>query len=303
MTAWLFPKYDVDTKEMLNEEVQLNKIGDYGAVGPDGKAYNIPMFDESALTYLADFARDTIDYGLQCPFLVTGLPGRGKSTFSARLLNLLRPNFELDRVHFYMDDLLERIQKDPIADPDNTGYMVQLFDEAIEGTFNQSWQSQVTNIKVLNIVRIKRQIIGYAIPNLSDFNPKLHPLLQFWVFLYRKGIAELRLPFPSQFDGSVYWKPIMAIQFGAEQGEWWDRYEDKKIRFIDDYTGAVNEGEIGSKKLLAIRDQRDDLIDHVVDSGLMTVKDVARVCRVKQNTVSMWRSRRTERQAKVSIAV
>lgn len=295
---WYFPRYDPDTKEALSDEMELEKVGEYNAVGQGGRPVPVPLFDETGLDWLAEYARDTIRYGLQFPFLVTGLPGRGKSTFASKLLTALRPNMEHDRVHYYIENVLERIEKDDISTPDNIN--TQLYDEAVTGLFNQEWQSAVTNIKVLNVVRMKLEVIGYVLPSLSDMNSKLYPMMQAWIFLYRKGVAEVLLPLVNKFDGSVYWRPVMAIQFGPMSGDWWDRYNERKYHFIQEYTSAVNQGEIGSKKHIAVMNQRDELIERIVAEKWMTVTEIAEMLHVRQNTVSQWRSRRENRMARAA---
>lgn len=300
MTRWLFPKYDPDTKEALSEEMELNKIGDFHAVGSGGRPVPVPMFDESGLEWLVEYFRDTIREGLQCPFMVTGLPGRGKSTFALKVLTQLRPNLELHRIRYYLEDILENVTKDSISDPSRNDYRVNLYDEAITGLFNQDWQSAVTNIKVLNIVRIKLQTIGYVLPHKNDMNPKIHPMMQAWVYLYRKGIAEIHLPLVNKHDGSVFWKSIMAIQFGPFDGPLWDAYSTQKLDFVKNYSTAVNQGDIGSPRLITVQNQRDDLIEHVVDAKLMSVNEVAELLRVKQNTISTWRTRHAKRIAKAT---
>lgn len=301
MTRWLFPKYDPDTKQALSEEVELNKVGEFNAVGSGGKPVPVPMFDESGLGWLVEYFRDTIRDGLQCPFMVTGLPGRGKSTFALKVLTQLRPSLELDRIKYYLEDILTAVNNDSISDPSRNDYRVNLYDEAITGLFNQDWQSAVTNIKVLNIVRIKLQTIGYVLPHKNDMNPKIHPMMQAWIYLYKKGIAEVHLPLVNKHDGSVFWKSIMAIQFGPFEGPLWNGYSKQKLDFVQNFSNDVSEGEIGSKQLITTKDQRDNLIEYVVDNKFLSVNEIADVLGVKQNTVSGWRARHAKRLQKANI--
>lgn len=295
MARWGFPLFDPDTLEPTNEEITLNKVDDYNAVAADG-AVSIPMFDDTGYEWLSRYVHSAIDNKLQCPFVVTGKAGRGKSTFSIKLLRQTWVGFNPEHIHFWIDPFMESLEKNEEADPSIGYYPAELYDEAITGLFNQEWQSQTPQIKTTNIVRKKRTTIGYLTPNLGDINPKILPNMQFWAYMYRKGVAEIRFPYQNQFNGSVYWKPICAIAFTPLADEFWTTYERKKDSFIQEFLHGINKGEIGSRKYIQVVNQRDDLIAHVVDSELMKQNEIADVLNVKPNTVSMWLNRREKRR-------
>ncbi len=290
MVAWLFPIYDPDTLEPTIQEMTLNKIDDYHAIGSDGPV-NVPLFDESALDWLARLGHDSIDNKLQCPFVVTGKAGRGKSTFAIKFLQKMWIGFNVSHIHFWIEPFMSGLEKFEEADPSIKYYPCQLYDEAITGLFNQEWQDARSNVKTLNIVRKKGITAGYVTPSLGDLNPKVLPNMQFWVFIFKRGVAEIRFPMVNQFNGSVYWKPICAIAYGEMHGDLWSAYETSKDGFIQDFTHGVNQGEIGSKKVITLTDQRNSLIEWVVEEEWATQEEVADRLKVKPNTISMWKSR------------
>ena len=296
-----FSLIDPDTLQpMEGRSMTLNRVGIHNAVGNEGPV-QVPMFDESGMKWMGANIKNAIDLEFDCPVITTGKRRRGKSNFTIKLFREhVWPGFSLENIHFEVDSYVSSLQGCDPANPSIGYYPVQMYDESITGFHNQDWQHQIPYVKVLNIVGKKRICMPFLLPNLGDLNSKVKPLVMFWVYLYRRGVAEIRVPSENQFDGSVFWRPYCAISFDKLDGPFWDAYEVKKMEFIERYD-AVNTDVRGRRSAEAM--QRDALISHVVEQGWMKADDIAVELDVKPGTVKSWMTRYRQKMESVSQAV
>jgi hypothetical protein len=290
MVAYEFPVFDPDTLEPTDDRMELEFVDWYYAVAEDGPA-KVPMFDLTGLDWLVRFGRDTIDNNFQCAYVATGKAGRGKSTFCQRFQRKMWKGFSKDHTHFWMDPFMRGLHDFSEADPRIGYYPGQIIDEAINGLFNQEWQSEGPYIKTFNILRKKRLTLGFAIPNLGNINPLVLPNMQFWAYMYRRGVAEIRFPFPNQFKASIYWKPICAIRFAPLNDPDWQAYNNKKDTFIQEFTSSENQSEMGGKRVKAVTEQRNSLIEWISENEWAEKQAIAERLGVSPSAISNWMSR------------
>lgn len=277
--------------------IEVNLIGHHYAVGPDGPV-KIPMFDESGFDWIVASMREQIEDGYDAPFIVTGDRRKGKSVFTLKVSRRHFSNFRVENVHFAIEPFMSDLENIPEADPRIGYYPTVDYDESITGLHNQEWQSQVPYVKVLNIIGKKRITMPIVLPHISDLNPKVTRMMSFWVFIYQRGVAEIRVPKTNQFDKSIFWIPYCAIKYDAfpEDDPFWMAYSERKDKFISDYT--KQQSELDAPRGLAGKyvQQRNTLIDHLRETKKMTVEEMAELLDVKTGTIYKWLARGKESQ-------
>lgn len=277
--------------------VEVNLVGHHYAVGPEGPV-KIPMFDESGLDWIVASMREQIEDGYDAPFIVTGDRRRGKSVFTLKVSRRHFSNFKPENVHFGIEPFMADLENMPEADPRIGYYPTVDYDESITGLHNQEWQSQVPYIKVLNIIGKKRITMPIVLPHISDLNPKVTRMMSFWVFIFQRGVAEIRIPKTNQFDKGIFWIPYCAIQYDKfdDNDPFWLAYSERKDKFISDYT--KQQSETDSPRGLAGKyvQQRNTLIDHLRETKKMSVEEMADLLEVKTGTIYKWLARGKEPQ-------
>lgn len=289
------------TPSKRSTAVRVNSVGEHYAIGPGG-AVAVPMFDDSGFDWLVQYAREQIQDKYDCPYVVTGKRRHGKSMFTTRFSRVLYPEFKVQDIHFTMQSFIEALERLPPADPSRDYYPTALYDEGVTGFYNQEWYAQVPYIKILNTIGKKQLTMPILLPNLADLNPKVRSLVTFWVYLFERGLAEIRIPSVNQFDGSIFWTPLCAIRFSPLEDEFWQEYEHRKDRFIDEYTKEMGASEGVGGRLKNALDQRDKLLVHVLDRGWMTQTELGGLWGLDQSRVSKIRNsylKRLEKEGKL----
>jgi DNA-binding transcriptional regulator YiaG len=272
--------------------MELNRVGFHYAISPEG-ATKCPMFDESGLDWIVASMRELIDDGYDAPFVVTGQRRNGKSVFTLKVSRKQNPAFGVKNIHFSIESFMADLENIPEADPRIKYYPTVDYDESITGLHNQEWQSQVPYVKVLNIIGKKRITMPVVLPHIGDLNPKVTRMMAFWVFIYQRGVAEIRIPRTNQFDRSIFWVPYCAIQYDKfeDNDPFWVAYSERKDKFISEYTKSMSDTE-GTKGLAGkYAEQRNTLIEHLRENKIMSRDDIAEVLKVKPGTLDVWRAR------------
>lgn len=273
-------------------------MGLHYAVSPEGST-RIPMFDESGFKWIVASMRELIEDGYDAPFIVTGNRRNGKSVFTLKVSRLQCHNFSVKNVHFAIEPFMANLEEAPEADPRIGYYPTVDYDESITGLHNQEWQSQVPYVKVLNIIGKKRITMPVVLPHIGDLNPKVTRMMAFWVFIFQRGVAEIRIPKTNQFNKDIFWIPYCAIQYDAfaENDPFWLAYSKRKDDFIAEYTKSMSNTDQPRGLAGKYAEQRNALIDHVRDNKIMTREEIADVLKVKPGTLDVWRSRGKKSQS------
>jgi hypothetical protein len=218
-----------------------------------GAEMRVPLFDQSGRTVLAKFITERIDKKRDCPILVTGDRGVGKSTIIAETALEINPDFPVEKVAFKLSDFERIFNENPYGDGSKGQYPQLSMDEAGYALYGPEWLKEEQRViaKQLIISRIKQQIIWMAVPKRKHFNPHLRDMSYIWVHVtepreYLQGYAIVRVAPPelqNEWFSEKYWVPRFVFTFPSLQGEWWDKYEKAKIEFVNTVTAETVNGQ------------------------------------------------------------
>ena len=212
----------------------------------------IPLLDESGVDFLAECIKERIAHKRDCPILVTGDRGIGKSTVKIKTARKVDPKFDIDHIAFRLEEFEQIFNTNPFGDADKGIFPQVDMDEAGHSLYGPDWlqKEQRTIAKQLIISRIKRQIIWMAVPKRMQFNNQLRNMAAIWVHVsepqeFVQGYALVRMApshLQSEWHSDKYWEPKFAFVFTAETGDLWERYETKKIAFVNEVTADTANG-------------------------------------------------------------
>jgi len=212
----------------------------------------VSLLDESGVRFLAECIKERIDHNRDCPILVTGDRGIGKSTVKIKTAKTIDPKFDIGQIAFRLEEFEKIFQSNPYGDGKKGIYPQIDMDEAGHALYGPEWlaREQRTIAKQLIISRIKRQIIWMAVPKRMQFNNQLRNMAAIWVHVsepqeFVQGYALVRMApahLQSEWHSDKYWEPKFAFIFTAETGDLWERYEAKKIAFVNEVTGETMTG-------------------------------------------------------------
>jgi hypothetical protein len=86
-----------------------------------------------------------------------------------------------------------------------------------------------------------------------QLNNQLRDMPYLWIHVsenreYQQGYAQMHLSPPSpdaKWFLEKYWEPACAFVFPELEGDLWDRYEKKKIEFVNEVTLETAQGKAG----------------------------------------------------------
>jgi len=254
-----------------------------------GKPQTVPLLDESGIDFLAYMIKERVNHKRDCPVLWTGDRGVGKSTGILKTALAIDPNFNVDKIAFRLDEFNQIFDKNPPGDGLTQTYPQVVLDEAGHALFAQEWmnRAQRTVAKQLIISRIKRQIIWLAVPRRMQLNSQLRDMPYIWVHSsepddYLQGYVEVHLA-PggpqSKWFSERYWQPKYAFVCGALSGELWNRYEEKKIIFVNEVTADSASGK-GNDQL---SDAFDNLVSYNVKTLKQSLHDIEKIVKTMTN--------------------
>jgi len=229
----------------------------------DGTPITVPLLDESGIDVLAECITDRVDHKRDCPILVTGDPGLGKSTVESKTCRRIDEDFPVDNVAFRLTDFEQIFNKNPHGDGEKRSYPQVVMDEAGHAMFGPEWLAREQRIlaKQLIISRIKRQIVWFAAPKPKDVNHFLRNRSYIWIHIfepkeYAQGYAMVRLAPPelqSEYYTQKFWVPKFAFAFIEDTGEWWNEYERRKVAFVNEVSSDIAHGNTGSNQTVEQR--------------------------------------------------
>lgn len=225
----------------------------------------IPLLDESGVNFLAECIKERICHKRDCPILVSGDRGLGKSTVKIKIARKVDDRFDIDKIAFRLEEFEQIFNDNPYGDGEKGVFPQVDMDEAGHALYGPEWLAKEQRViaKQLIISRIKKQIVWMAVPKRMQFNNQLRNMAAIWIHVsepqeFVQGFALVRMApahLQSEWHTDKYWEPKFAFIFTAETGDLWDRYETKKIAFVNEVT---NETATGKSK------RRDELETRVV---------------------------------------
>lgn len=231
---------------VIDPEYQVKMFSD----GFGSRSHTVPLCDESGIEFLARTIKERIDNKRDCPILLTGDPGIGKSTVGIKLARKIDSDFKLDNIAFRIEDFGRIFNENAFGG--GSKYPQILLDEAGHALFGQQWmdREQQEVAKMLIIGRIKRQIIYMAVPRPGQLNSQARDRPFMWIHVfepheYEQGAAKVYLAPPelqSEFYVSKYWECKLVFTFKELEGQFWDNYEQRKIQFVQEITAQTASG-------------------------------------------------------------
>jgi hypothetical protein len=204
--------------------------------------YRVPLLNETGVYYTAQIIKEKIDHHKNAPVIVTGDPGVGKSTLISKIARKIDPAFDVDKVGFTLEEFNEIFASLPQGNGAAGVYSQADMDESAYAAFTDDrLKSEQTELaKNLIISRIEQKIVYFGAPKAKQINSRVRDLGTIWIDVSEpdydlQGYAEVHLPPPkkqSKYGAGKYWEPNYAFTFKKETGEFWNKYEAKKIAFV-----------------------------------------------------------------------
>lgn len=216
-------------------------------------SFAVPLVDESGIKVVGECAKEAIDRNKDCMLIWTGNRGAGKSTAMLKTALYIDPRVDIDKVAYWLEDITRLFAENPQGDGSKGLYPQILSDETGYALHGKQWQTraQIEMAKNMIINRIKRQIFHAAVPNKMQCNIDIRDMAFMWIHVsepdwYKQGYAVVRFAPPqkqSEFYSSRYWEPKFAFVFTELAGDLWDRYEAKKIEFVNEASKLTASGK------------------------------------------------------------
>jgi len=244
--------------DMITEEYQ---IGSY-----QGMPEVCPLYDHSAIEYIAECSRERIRRKYDTNIMYSGRRRRGKSTVASHIALAIDPNLSVDQVSWDTPEFNALLDAAPYADPEHGIYPQVILDEAGYVLYTKNWMQEVQKSLVLKfqVVGIKRLITHFVLPHRKKLATDIREdVIEYWVYVTERegyrGIAELRQGVENKWEPDQYWRPLLAFTFDELTGPWWDEYSRRKIAFVDSAAAKPLTGAPGARQESALR-QRDAAI-------------------------------------------
>lgn len=209
-----------------------------------GTVYTVPSFDEDTGTnYASECIKEAVSHNRNCPVLVTGDPGLGKSTVINTLAQKIDPNFSVDQIAFDLDDFEHIFASNPYGDA-KAGIFPQVnMDEAGHAMYGPEYLDLEQRVLAKNLIvsRIKKEIVYFAVPKWKLLNPHIRNMMTIWIHVFEldfflQGSAMLKVAPPkmqSEYQSSKYWAPQCVFTYKPLKNKLWEEYEARKIDFVN----------------------------------------------------------------------
>lgn len=260
--------------------------------GLSGFKVHVPLLDRSGIHFTGMCIREFIDHKRNCNILVTGDPGLGKSTVISHVALDIDPKFDVDKISFWLKDFEDTFRRNPFGDGDAGVYPQNDMDETAHAMYGPEYQKEEQRVVAKNMIisRIKRNIIWFAAPKRKLLNPHVREMVNVWIHVtepkpFLPGYARVRFAPPekqSEFYTEKFWEPKYAFIFPEMTGPYWERYESKKIAFLEEASVKKPSSDV------------DDIMNTVVKNLRklhMSQTEIAKIIEKNQSTVSRIESR------------
>ena len=208
-----------------------------------GVRFTVPCFDHSGLRYTSECIKESVKKKRNCPVLVTGDPGLGKSTIILELMELIDPNIDVGQIVFELEEFEDRFRNNPYANAKENLYPQVSMDEAGHTMYGPEYLELEQRVLAKNLIisRVKKQIVYFAVPKWKFLNPHVRNLMTVWIHVsepdyFMPGSAVLKFAPPnrqSEYQTSKYWVPQCVFTFPPLNDKLWNDYEARKIDFVN----------------------------------------------------------------------
>jgi len=254
------------------------------------RIFQIPLLDKSGIRFTAECIKEHNMHKRDCPILVTGDPGVGKTTVICQTAQTIDPKFDVSQIAFRLEEFEQIFDKNPYGDAEHGKFPQADLDEAGHALYGPEWLAREQRVlaKQLIITRIKRQIVWAAVPKRMQFNNQLRNMMKVWIHVsepeeFVQGYAVVRFAparLQSEWYSDKYWVPKYAFIFGPLVGDFWERYEAKKIAFVNEVTADTANGKTARRDEFEVR-----VVDKLRQRG-MKQEEIADIIGRNQSTVS-----------------
>jgi hypothetical protein len=210
---------------------------------PKGVRIYVHAYDENIREYIRKWILEDLTNGEDFIIKITGPRRKGKSTVACELARSLFPELSVDNIVYLAKDFGKLAADLPISDPANGKISIIIWDEAGYGMFKQHWyeREQQEIVRLLEVNAGKRLLVILVSPHNDFINSALASptMCKLWIDVgisqrYGKGWATIWTGIYHQFRASGFWNPLCAFRFQKMIGDFWDAYEAKKYRFIQE---------------------------------------------------------------------
>jgi len=224
--------------------------------GRKPKRFVVPLLDKSGIKFTKHIICEKIDDHDNAPVLVTGDPGVGKSTLILAIAQAIDPGFDISKVTFTLEEFEHIFSTNAMGDGSRGFYPQVNMDESAHAMYGEDWLKEEQRILAKNLIisRIQQQIVYFAAPKPINLNPRVRNLTTIWIHVSRpdddlRGYAEVHIAparKQSKYASGKLWEPKYAFLFGPMRGEFWDRYSEKKLTFVQQ---AVSDHKPSGRKI------------------------------------------------------
>lgn len=265
--------------------------------GRKPKRFIVPLLDfKSGIRFTKYVICEKIDDHDNCPVLVTGDPGVGKSTVISEVALEIDPTFDVPNVAFTLEEFEKIFSTNAMGDGLKGFYPQVDADESAHAMYGDDWLKEEQRVIAKNLIisRIQQQIVWYAAPKPINLNPRVRNLTTIWIHVSRpdedlRGYAEVHIApvkKQSKYATGKLWEPKYAFIFGPLRGPYWDRYSQKKIDFVQQ---AVSEHKFGGRRITK------EQLDKLNELGLTTDEAKAGFFNVSRQRIGQIRSEIAEK--------
>lgn len=288
-------KKKVEKETPGGKKVYLDPVAPHrwGKIGGKTRAGVLCGYD--GMDYLAESVRYYVDSEFDVLFMCTGEERAGKSTamirLARKLADMLDVDFELENICFRISEFNEQIDK--------VGkQQIIIMDEAGHEMFAQEWWNRFQRnlIKKLQVIGAKNLVLILNLPSKGLLNKRIRERrAKFWGYVstketsqgIKRGFIEVRKGKWNRWKEETYWKPNIAFKFKALHDDFWEKYEDKKMEFIDDVTSGKAEANIGKReKMWKERFQKIVYTLYKTDKSVETLTEIADLFDINKSRIS-----------------
>lgn len=272
-----------------------------------GKGHYCPVYDESALDFIAESIKERPEKGHDCIIMITGERRTGKSTVGAHLARRINPDFPLSHVSYKLEEFNDNISNAPYADHAKSIFPQMMLDEAGVDLFNQEWWNVVQRnfTKKLEVIGIKNLIIYLVLPHRTKLNASIREDMVFiWLNTVlldgQRGLCEYMTSHPNKYDRAKWWNTQFVFTFPPIVDEWWtEGYTTKKRIFVDEMAASsLLSAPVGGKRHDELLHQRRVLVRLLNEKGMSQYK-IAGALGIDRSTVGSILNDTKQRQGKV----
>jgi hypothetical protein len=227
---------------MTGMDIEIELLQEDGFVSIYGDVkITCPMYGKGSIRFLSEISKERSRMDYDTIWLITGERGKGKSSLGGQMALEVDPRFPVDNMTFRLLDFNRVIANNPDCCPEKGVYPQAALDEAGEELYAGDFSRRIAKsmVKRFQVIRAKRQTVYLILPHKMFLLRGMRETLPtYWIDVEtlhgERGYAVVRAGDPNCFNLEKFWKPVFVIKFDKMSGQWWDEYQLKKNKFIDE---------------------------------------------------------------------